>query len=45
MKPEVAAANALESVLEARAGESVLIVTDDVKQDVAHAFAEGALQL
>ncbi|MHA2045821.1 MAG: aminopeptidase [Candidatus Thorarchaeota archaeon] len=45
MKPEVAAANALESVLEARAGESVLIVTDDVRQDVANAFAEGALQL
>ena len=45
MKPEVAAANALESVLEARAGERILIVTDDIRKDVAHAFAEGALKL
>lgn len=45
MKPEVAAANALESVLEARAGERILIVTDDIRRDVAQAFADGALKL
>ena len=45
MDPKTAAANALESVLEARPGESILIVTDDVRKDVAHAFAEGALSL
>lgn len=45
MEPKTAAANALESVLEARPGESILIVTDDVRKDVAHAFAEGALSL
>ena len=45
MEPKKAAANALESVLEARPGESILIITDDVKKDVAHAFAEGALSL
>ena len=45
MDPKTAAANALESVLEARPGESILIVTDDVRKDVAQAFAEGALSL
>ena len=45
MKPEVAAANALESVLEAQVGESILIVTDDVRKEIADAFAEGALRL
>jgi hypothetical protein len=45
MEPKTAAANALESVLEARPGESILIVTDDVRKDVAQAFAEGALSL
>ena len=45
MDSKTAAANALESVLEARPGESILIVTDDVRKDVAHAFAEGALSL
>ncbi|MFW9787211.1 MAG: aminopeptidase [Candidatus Thorarchaeota archaeon] len=45
MEPKTAAANALETVLEARPGESVLIVADDVRKDVAHAFAEGALSL
>ena len=45
LKPEVAAANALESVLEARAGESILIISDDIRTDVAQAFADGALNL
>jgi len=45
MEPKTAAANALESVLEARAGESILIVTDDVRLDVAGAFAQGAIEL
>ncbi len=45
MDPIIASANALESVLEARPGESILIVTDDVQKDVADAFAEGALSL
>ncbi|RLI48071.1 MAG: hypothetical protein DRO73_10305 [Candidatus Thorarchaeota archaeon] len=45
MKPEVAAANALESVLEARPGESVLIVCDDVREEVGRAFAKGAMSL
>ncbi len=45
MEPKSAAANALESVLEAKPGESILIVTDDVRKEVAQAFAEGALEL
>jgi hypothetical protein len=45
VEPKTATANALESVLEARPGESILIVTDDVRKEVAHAFAEGALSL
>ncbi len=45
MDPKIASANALESVLEASPGESILIVTDDVRKDVAHAFAEGALSI
>ena len=45
MDPKTAAANALESVLEARAGESILIVTDDVRKDVAEAFTQGAIDL
>jgi aminopeptidase len=45
MNPITAAANALESVLEARPGESILIVTDDVRLDVANAFAQGAIKL
>ena len=45
MDPKTAAANALETVLEARAGESILIVTDDVRMDVAEAFAQGAIEL
>jgi aminopeptidase len=45
MDAKTAAANALEAVLEARPGESILIVTDDVRHEVAQAFAEGALEL
>ena len=45
MDPITAAANALESVLEARPGESILIVTDDIRLDVANAFAQGAIKL
>ncbi|TFG08706.1 hypothetical protein EU538_06640 [Candidatus Thorarchaeota archaeon] len=40
-----AAANALESVLEARQGESILIVCDDVRREIGDAFAKGALDL
>jgi len=45
MEPKVAAANALQVVLEARAGESILIVTDDVRKDIAEAFIQGAIEL
>ncbi len=45
MDAKTAAANALEAVLEARPGESILIVTDDVRRDVAQAFADGAIEL
>jgi leucyl aminopeptidase (aminopeptidase T) len=45
MEPRMAAKNALEVVLEARPGESILIVTDDVRRDVAEAFAQGAIDI
>ncbi|MHA1881758.1 MAG: aminopeptidase [Candidatus Thorarchaeota archaeon] len=45
MEPKTAAANALESVLEARSGESILIVCDDSRKEIGQAFAEGALGL
>jgi aminopeptidase len=45
MEPKTAAANALEAVLEARAGESILIVTDDVRKEIGEAFALGAIEL
>ncbi|MFX1408560.1 MAG: aminopeptidase [Promethearchaeota archaeon] len=45
MEPKIAAANALDVVLEARMGESILIITDDVRKEIGHAFAEGALEL
>jgi aminopeptidase len=45
MDAETAAANAIESVLEARPGESILIIADDMRKDIAHAFADGALSL
>ncbi len=45
MDPKIAAANAIETVLEARPGESLLIVCDDVRRDVGAVFAAGALEL
>jgi aminopeptidase len=45
MEPNIAAANALDIVLEARMGESILIITDDVRKEIGQAFAEGALEL
>ncbi|MFW9954905.1 MAG: aminopeptidase [Candidatus Thorarchaeota archaeon] len=45
MEPKKAAANAIESVLEGRPGESILVVSDDVRVDVGRAFADGALEL
>jgi len=40
-----AAKNALECVLEAVPGESIVIVCDDEKKDIGKAFADGALAL
>jgi leucyl aminopeptidase (aminopeptidase T) len=40
-----AARNALESVLDAVTGESIVIVCDEEKSEVGQAFAEGALAL
>jgi leucyl aminopeptidase (aminopeptidase T) len=45
MDPKIAARNALDVVLEASPGESILIVTDDVRRDVAEAFAQGAIDI
>lgn len=45
MDPIIAAANALESILEAKPGESILIIADDILKDVGQAFAEGAMNL
>lgn len=45
MEPSTAARNALEYVLEAVQGESIVIVCDDKKEDIGKAFADGALTL
>jgi aminopeptidase len=45
MEPTTSAMNALRTVLEARSGESILIVTDDVRREIAMAFARGAIEL
>lgn len=45
MEAWVAAKNALECVLEAKRGETMVILCDDVKMDVGSAFANGALNL
>ena len=45
MEAEEAAKNALENVLEAVAGESILILCDDEKVEVGKAFAYGSLAL
>jgi aminopeptidase len=43
MKPEEAAKNALQNVLEATPGERILITCDDEKTEIGQAFATGAL--
>lgn len=45
MKAYEATKNALKYVLEARAGETILIICDKEKNDVGEAFAVGALNL
>lgn len=45
MEPNIAALNALKYVLEAKPGESILIISDDVKKEVGQAFAKGAIEL
>ena len=45
MKAWEAARNALENVLDAVGGESIVIVCDDEKNEVGQAFADGALSL
>jgi leucyl aminopeptidase (aminopeptidase T) len=45
MKAWEAARNALENVLEAVAGERIVIICDEEKKEIGQAFAEGALAL
>jgi len=45
MKSWEATRNALESVLEAIPGESIVIICDDEKKEIGKAFADGALAL
>ncbi|MFQ5883996.1 MAG: aminopeptidase [Thermoplasmata archaeon] len=45
MKPEIAAENALTYVLEAVAGERIVVIYDDVLSEVGEAFAYGALDM
>ena len=45
MEASEASKNALENVLEARSGESILIVCDETKTEVGEAFVSGALAL
>lgn len=45
MEPKNAALNALKHVLEAKPGESILIISDDVKKEVGQAFTKGAIEL
>jgi leucyl aminopeptidase (aminopeptidase T) len=45
LKAWEAARNALESVLDAVTGESIIIVCDEEKSEIGQAFAEGALAL
>jgi len=45
MDPNIATANALQYVLEAKLGESILIISDDIKKEVGQAFADGAIDL
>lgn len=41
----VAAKNALQSVLEAKSDEKILVISDEEKQEIGQAFAKGALSL
>jgi len=45
MKPQEAAKNALENVLEAAPSEKIAIFCDQEKTDIGEAFAKGALEL
>ncbi|MGB5913055.1 MAG: aminopeptidase [Promethearchaeia archaeon] len=45
MDSNIATANALRYVLEAKPGESILIISDDIKKEVGQAFASGAIDL
>jgi leucyl aminopeptidase (aminopeptidase T) len=45
MKPKVAAKNVLTHVLEAVAGESIIVIHDDVLSKVGEAFSEAALEM
>jgi leucyl aminopeptidase (aminopeptidase T) len=45
MKPEVAAKNVLTYVLEAVAGESIIVIHDDVLAKVGEAFGDAALEM
>ncbi|UCD92732.1 MAG: aminopeptidase [Methanobacteriota archaeon] len=45
MKPEVAAENALTCVMEAVAGERIVVIYDDVLSEVGEAFAYAALEM
>lgn len=45
MDSNIAAANALQYVLEAKPGETILIISDDIKKEVGQVFADGAIDL
>lgn len=45
MNAKQAAANAIRAVLEGKPGESLLVITDDVRREVGRTFAEGGLEL
>jgi len=45
LKPEESASNALEAVLKAAPGESIMVLADDDRGDVAGAFSRGGLKL
>ncbi|MFX0179719.1 MAG: aminopeptidase [Candidatus Hodarchaeota archaeon] len=45
MDSNIAAANALQYVLEAKPGETILIISDDIKKEIGQTFANGAIDL
>lgn len=45
MKPEVAARNVLDYVMEAVAGERILVIYDDVLSEIGEAFGSAALEM